>query len=162
MSAKRFWAGALSIGLLGTALGCAQGMPTTTTDRPGDRQVLSINDPGYLGDQAAFEQVRAQLPQRISEADAKGMLVQIDPSKVVEQGDKSYSVQRYRFFSRGFFPYYRGLYSSLYYYPFGNYYFPYTYRAGAYYPYSYRGLSSLYYPYFYRYRGLYSPYYYWY
>lgn len=162
MSTKRLWAGVLSIGLLGAAIGCSQGMPTSTDKAPApDRQVLSVDDPAFLGDKATFEQLRKELPQRISEEDAKNLLVRIDPSQVKE--DKTYSVQLWgRYWGYGFSPFYRGLYSSLYYYPYRSYYFPYSYYGGAYYPYSSLYYGASYYPYFYRYRSLYSPYYYWY
>lgn len=161
MSAKRIWAAALSIGLIGTAIGCSQATPTTPGQAvSGDRQVLSVDDPAYLGDKAAFEQVRAQLPQRISAEDAKTMLVQIDPSEVTatESDKPTYGVQQWGLWGRGFSPYWR--YRSYSYLPYRNYYFPYTLRAGAYYPYTYSRFGALYNPYFYRYRGLYSPYFY--
>lgn len=160
MTGKRFWAGALSIGLLGAAIGCAQSTPTTPGEQAPERQVLSVDDPAYLGDKASFEQVRAQLPERISAEDAKTMLVEIDPSKVqAGESDKpSYGVQQWRYWYRGFSPYWR--YRSYAYYPYRSFYFPYYYNAGYYYPYTYSALGSLYSPYFYRYGGLYSPFYY--
>jgi hypothetical protein len=185
---------ALSTALAGTALGCAPAIPNSNLPAQAPvPQAQSIMEEGavhpdqlvqsdrqiMVGSQAmSFEEIRKQLPSRISKEDADRLLVDIDTSKIVQSGDMEVQ-QRGRGFSRGFggrgfsrgfggrgfargfgrgfrsfgrsrFFGFRGSYFP--YYSLGNYYYPYSYAYGAYnyYPYLY-GYGSSYYPYSYCY-----------
>lgn len=129
-----------------------------------NRSVMSIAD------------LKANLPARISEADAATMLVEIDPSKIVTDGN--YSVQQRGFrggFGRGFGGFgrgigyggFRGFGRGFYggygrfgglgryrYLGYGGSYYPYYLNSGYYYPYTYGN----YYNYLYPYGGSYYPY----
>ena len=154
MNAKRFWAGALSLGLMGAVFGCAQGMPTSTD------QVAPQSDRQVLSTQSDMASLFAQLPERIPVAEADKLLVELDPDKVVDpEKDKGYKVQqwgRYGLYSR-FWP----RWGAYRYYGLGNYYFPYSRIGAYYYPYRYSYLGGLYNPYFSYYGGLYRPYLWW-
>jgi hypothetical protein len=151
----------LSIALATTAA-CSGTSPVTTNNvtepsaPQADRQVLSTDvkaDP-------QMESLIKQLPQRISEADAKQMLITIDPDKV--QDGNTYSVQArgghgfrgHSFRGHGF----RGsrFFGGLGFFGLGSTYFPYYLNAGYYYPY----FNSGYYPYLTGYGGLYNSSYY--
>ncbi len=182
---------AMSTALVGTALGCAPAIPGAQT--PADvPQVQNLSEGSIAPDQHIqndrqimvdgqpmnVEQIRKELPSRISEADAAKLLIEIDTSKIVE--DKGLEVQqRYgrgyrrgfygrgyaRGFGRGFYGRYgygRYGYGRFRYYGHRGYYYPYYRYAGYYYPYTYPYYSYSYYPYMYRYGGYYYPYsYYW-
>ena len=185
MKATRWFGLAVTAGILGGTLGCAQTTTTASAPAPAipqlqtpvngtvapdklivDNQKLMVN-----GEAMTVDQIRKQLPARISAADAAKMLVQIDPDKIVKENAKSdMSTQQWGrgfygrgFYGRGFYGGYglygRGLYGygGYGYYPYGGYYWPYYSYAGYYYPYSY---ASYYYPYLYGYSSLYYPYYY--
>ncbi|MNY20104.1 hypothetical protein D3C86_1535670 [compost metagenome] len=181
MKATRWLGLAVTAGVLGGTLGCAQTSTTASAPAPAipqlqtpvsgtlapdkliiDNQKLMVN-----GQAMSVDQVRKQLPSRISAADAAKMLVQIDPNKIVKETAKSEQKTQIWWggglWGRGFWGGY-GLYGAgLYgyggygYYPYYGYYWPYYSYAGYYYPYSY---ASYYYPYLYGYGGLYYPYYY--
>lgn len=180
MKATRWLGLALSAGLLAGTLGCANTVPAVSTTTPavvpqaastaggelapdqlinGERQVM-VN-----GKAMTFDQIRQQLPARISEADAAKMLVTINPSEVMDQGGDT-DLQQWRrrsfFFRRSFSPFFRSRFSTFSYFPYSNYYFPYYYNAGYYYPYYYPYYSYSYYPFFYRYSYRYWPFSYWY
>ncbi len=188
MNATRWLGLALTAGVIGGTLGCSNSVPNATSDSPAmipqvqnapsgklaPEQVLTAERKIMVnGEAMTVEQIRKQIPSRISAADAPKMLVQIDPDKIVKEDAKgdlqTQQWGRRAFFGRGFYGGYglygRGLYGygglGLYggygYYPFGGYYWPYYSYAGYYYPYSY---ASYYYPYLYGYSGLYYPYYY--
>jgi hypothetical protein len=165
---------ALVLASLTGLAGCAGSAPVATSPEGhapqaqiGDRHVMSIENP------MTFDQLVAAIPKRLTAEEAKQQLVQIDPSKVVEQTNSSFSVQQiYRPFYSGFYPFYHSAYSSFYYYPYrnyyipyysyGSYYYPYTYGYNSlyYYPYSYLSAYSTYSPFLYNYRSLYYPFYY--
>ena len=128
----------------------------------GDRQLL------VAGISMNFEEIRANLPERISEAEASRLLTTLDPSRVKQEANFSLQSIRggygYGGYGRGYsrYTYGRGFYGGFgrsyagyRYYGYGGYYFPYAYRAGYYYPYTY----NAYYPFFYGYRGYYYPFY---
>ena len=188
---KSRWLGlALTAGVCGGPLGCAQTSTTATAPAPAipqlqtpvngdvapdklivDNQKIMVN-----GEAMTADQIRQQLPSRISAADAAKMLVQIDPDQIVkETAESDMKTQQWRrgfygrgFYGRGFYGGYglygRGLYGygglgygGYGYYPYGGYYWPYYSYAGYYYPYSY---ASYYYPYLYGYGARYYPFYY--
>jgi hypothetical protein len=165
-------------------IGCGGNGPVTTgTDAQNpasaaapeaDRQLLAAEDG------ATVENLISQLPERISEADAKNLLVQITPEQVAELQDGSYSVlarggrgghgsfsrgghNRGSFnrgshghgsFSRGHFRGHgRNFISRFGFFGLGSYYFPYSYASGYYYPY----FANSYYPYLYNTGGIYNP-----
>ncbi len=195
MNVKQTLGLAMSGALIGTALGCAPSVPNSSVpaaDIPASAlkaQDLSegavhpdqlIQDGQRImvgGQPLTVEQLRKELPSRISEADAAKLLVEIDPSKVIEPKDQEIQ-QRGRGFGRGYGRgfargfgrgFYRGYgrgfyggYGRFRYYGHRGYYFPYYNYAGYYYPYYYPYYSYNYYPYFYGYRGYYYPYRYWY
>jgi hypothetical protein len=168
MTIKTLLVGGLSTALAVTAFGCAS-TPTTSTAQESlsvidqaqvqpDRSVMSIAD------------LKANLPAQISEADAARMLVEIDPSKIVTEGN--YAVQQrfggrsigfgghrglgFRGLSRGFYGGYHryGGLSRFRYFNYRNLYYPYYYNAGFYRPYIY----GSYYNYLYPYATSYYPY----
>ncbi len=175
MNATRWLGLALSAGLVGGTLGCAQSMPATSTQAPavipqaqsvaggdaapeslftGERQIM-VN-----GNAMNFDEIRKQLPARISEADAAKMLVTLNPNEVMNSGSDS-ELQQWRgrrFFRRGFSPYFRTRFRRFSYFPYRNFYFPYYYNLGYYYPYTYPFYSYSYYPFFYRHSYRYWPY----
>jgi hypothetical protein len=173
------WLGlALSAGLLGSSLGCANTVPAASTPAPavipqaqsvpggdaapdtlftGERQIM------VDGKAMTFDEIRKQLPSRISEADAAKLLVQINPNEVMDDG-KEADLQQWRrraFFGRRFSPFFRTRFRSFSYFPYSNFYFPYYYNAGFYYPYTYPYYSYYYSPFFYRHSYRYWPYSYW-
>lgn len=178
MKATRWLGLAVTAGVIGGTLGCSNSMPVNSTQAPavipqaqnvpggdlapdklaaGDRQIM-VN-----GKAMSFDEIRKQLPSRISEADAAKMLVKINPDQVVKDGSEQ-SVQQWRgrFFGRGFFGRsFFNRFSTFSYFPFYNYYFPYYNYAGYYYPYYYPYYSYSYFPYFYNYGYRYWPYSYW-
>src|SRR5690606_31011611 len=94
MSSKMLLVGSLATALAATAFGCSS-LPTNTTEA---QQPMSVIDQAQFGPQAdrqvqSIADLKANLPARISEADAATMLVEIDPSKVVSG---NYSVQQFR------------------------------------------------------------------
>ncbi len=176
MSAKRWLGLALTTGLIGGTLGCSSSMPIASTQAPavipqaqsvpggdaapdslvsGERQIM------VDGKAMSFDEIRKQLPARISEADAAKMLVKLNPNEVMDQGSDS-DIQQWRrsrfFFRRGFSPFFRSRFRSFSFFPFRNFYFPYYYNTGFYYPYYYPYYSYSYYPFFYRYGYNYWPY----
>lgn len=195
MKANRILGLALTTGLAAT-LGCAQHAPsiapaqapaipqlqTMTEGSVAPDQVLVGNQQTMVNGQAmTVEEIRKQLPSRISEADAAKMLVKIDIDKVNQ--DASFDTQQRfgrgfggrgfargfggrGFFGRGFYGgfgfrnrfFNRGFYGGLGFYPYSSYYFPYYYNAGYYYPYSYSYANTLCSPYLYGYGGSYWPY----
>lgn len=187
MMVNRYLSLAMSTALVGTALGCAPSVPSASVpDVPqaqnltegtvppdqivvNDRQIMVGNQP------MDFEQVRKQLPARISEADAAKMLIELDSSKIVEPSSqelqqrgrfgRGYARGFYRGYGRGFYGRYgygRYGYNRFRYYGYRGYYYPYYRYANYYYPYYYPYYSNYYYPYMYGYRGYYYPYSYWY
>jgi len=182
MKATRWLGLAVSAGVLGGTLGCAQTMPAASTQAPavipqaqsvpgGDMTPDSLlnNDRQIMVDGKAmtFDQIRKELPARISEADAAKMLVKLNPNEVVADGNEQ-NVQQWRgrffgrrFFGRGFSPFFFNRFSTFSYFPYSSFYFPYYYNAGYYYPYVYPYYSYSYYPFFYRYGARYWPYSYW-
>lgn len=131
---NRFAKGAFAVAATVALFGCA-GAPAAAPPAP-DRQVLS------LGVELGLDAALAALPERIPVSEAKGVLVQIDPDKVVSEAP-GYSVQnkdddrrKRRIVTRGFSPYFGSSLSALSYYPYSNYYFPYYQYGSYYYPYS--------------------------
>jgi hypothetical protein len=141
----------LLAGLVALA-GCANLQPTPTTAQAPTRQLLGVAD---LPDRATAIATFKHLPARLDAATAEKVLVKLDP-KQVEQTDGKRTLQRWLGLGWGF-PWHSYLYGAYSYYPYGSYYYPYSYAGGYYYPYSYAG----YYPFFYRRFGLYSPFYWW-
>ena len=152
---------------------------------PVERQLLSL-DAADVGDLAALTDNRASLPASIPAADADKLLVHIQDSDVAKA--KPFTLQRHghfgaRSFGRfggfglwgglGFYGGWPGLsslaYSNLLYYPYGSYMYPYSLVGNAYLPFTYPSTyldtvidriapySSVY-PFLYRTRGLYRPY----
>lgn len=173
MKANQLVQRAVLFGTLVGLTGCAGAGPVATAPEQQaqpDRQVLALGEPVTELEQA--KQLISQLPQRISEQDAKTMLVQIDPSQIQQKEPSTYEVQRWR--GRGYGGYgwrgygWRGLggygLGAFSYLPYGGYYFPYTYASGYYTPYTY-SLTTPYaataYPYLYPYSGVYRPYRWW-
>ena len=120
----------------------------------GDRHVLAT------GETLNFEQIRAQLPQQISLADAERMLETVDPSRLVAD-DGNYSVQQpyrrgsYRrgghafFFNRRHnFRFFRHRNILFPFHRIGSFYRPYTFATYSPFLYSYRNFC---YPYSYHY-----------
>lgn len=138
---------ALVGGLLAGMVGCAAGGPAATAPAQqstggGDRQVLSLG----TGEVTSLEEARAlvgELPPRISEADAKGLLVTIDASQV----HQAYGVQQVSPWQYSGWPRAYALYNRFSFLPYRGYYFPYTYASGYYSPYTYGGYAGTYYPY---------------
>lgn len=195
MKATRIFGLAVATTLAGT-LGCAQNVPSVpaaqTPDIPqvqaaangpvAPENLLVGNFQTMVNGQAmSVDEIRKQLPSRISAADAAKMLVKIDIDKVNQ--DSSFDTQQFRgrfggrgfigrgfggrgFFGRGFYGGYgfrsrffnRGFYGGLGFYPYSSYYFPYYYNAGYYYPYTYSYANTLCSPYLYGYGGSYYPY----
>jgi hypothetical protein len=187
----------MSAALVGAGLGCAPAVPGAQS--PADvPQALNLSEGTVAPDQHIksdrqimvdgqpmdVDQIRKQLPSRISEADAAKLLIELDPSKIVEDKDlevqqrygrygrgygRSYGRGYARGFGRGYgrgfygrYGYGRYGYRRFRYYGHRGYYYPYYRYAGYYYPYSYPYASSYYYPYMYGYGGHYYPYSYWY
>jgi len=173
----------VAVGCARTAPGTT---PAASVQAPGaDRQLLSL-DGADVGDLAALTDNRASLPASIPAANADKLLVHIQESDVAKA--KPFTLQRWghygaRHFGRfgglglwgglGFYGGWPGLsslaYSSLSYLPFGSYLYPYTQVGNAYAPYTYPSTyldaainriapSSSVYPFLYRTRGLYRPY----
>lgn len=151
---------ALVVGTIAGLVGCAGAGPLTTTpanQAPGvqpDRQVQSLAE----GTDPAFEQTLAALPQRISEADAQRLLIEIDPNQIK---NGSYSVLRHGGGRSGSFSSRRGHYGGyggygrgFRYYNYGGSLFPYFSYGSYYYPYAYSGI----YPYLTGLGGIYNPY----
>lgn len=185
MNATRILTLVLSAGLVGTSLGCAQTSTTATAPEPAIPQLqapangavapenLLVGNQQTMvnGQTLTVEQIRQQLPSRISAADAAKMLVKIDESQVALEGSDQNTQQLRRFGGRSFFGrgiygglryrsrfFGRGIYGGLSYYPYGSYYFPYYNYGSYYYPYTYSYGSYLYSPYFYGYGARYWPY----
>lgn len=131
------------------------------------------------------EELKQNIPQKISAEDADKMLVKLDSDKIAETTDqdsdsayntqqrRGWGVRHHRFsrLGRNFFypnyaysyysPYYSPYYyRPLYYYPYNNYYIPYYFYDNAYYPYYYSYNNSYVYPYFYNTGRYYRPFYY--
>lgn len=184
MKVTRYLALAMSTALVGSALGCAPAIPNAKTPDaiPMAQSLMEgsvhpdqlITDDRMVmvdGKTMSFEQIRQQLPARISEADAARLLVSIDPSKVMDSGEMELQQRRGwrgggrsfargwgRGFARGFG---RGLYrgfGNYRYFGYRGYYFPYYYNAGYYYPYTYPYGGLTYAPYLYGYGGGLYPY----
>ena len=121
---------ALGALLAGSAIGCAPAIPTASTAPaapiPMAQNILegSVSPDQFFqsdrqimvnGKAMSFDQIRKQLPARISEADAAKMLVKIDDSKVMpfeeskELAPAGMEVQQYGRFARG--AYGRGAYA---------------------------------------------------
>ena len=176
MTSNKLMAGVIATTAMALAVGCA-GTPLSTTQAPAtapetNRSVLAAGDM-----KAGFEQMRANLPARISVADAKRMLTTIDPSKISAK-DNPASVQwlGLRGFRSGWFGGYGGLglglgyglgagwggmygypglgYPGFMYYNYGNFCYPYYLDGGFYYPYTYGGYS----PFLYQYSSVWYPY----
>ncbi len=176
---------ALSVALVGTALGCASTAPNANTPAPAAiPQASSITEGSVHPDQfmqsdrqimvngqaMSFDQIRKNLPSRISEADAAKLLVEIDTSKI-KDGDMEVQQRFGRGFARGFSRgwgrgfyggFGRGLgyggYGRFRYLGYGGSYWPYYGYGGYYYPYSYGYGGLSYWPYLYGYGGGYYPY----
>jgi hypothetical protein len=177
MTMKTLWVGGLATVLAATTFGCATN-PTTSTAAP-QQETLSVIDQAQVQPERSIMSIndlKANLPARISEADAARMLVEIDPSKIVTDGN--YSVQQrfggrgigrgfggfgrgfghggFRGFSRGFHGGFGrfGGFNRFRYFNYGSNFYPYYLNAGYYYPYAYNN----YYNYLYPYSGSYYPY----
>jgi hypothetical protein len=177
MTMKSLLVGGLATALAATTIGCATN-PTTTTTAP-QQETLSVIDQAQVQPTRSVMSIadlKANLPARISEADAATMLVEIDPSKIVTEGN--YSVQQrfgrggigrgfgsfgrgfghggFRGFGRGFYGGYGryGGFGRYRYLGYGGSYYPYYLNRGYYYPYTLGG----YYNYLYPYSGSYYPY----
>jgi len=161
---------------------------TTTNDiqapaPAADRQLQSL-DADAVGDLSSLVDHRADLPTSIPAADAAKVLVHIADADVAKA--KPYGLQHrhghgfgFRSFGRfgglglwgglGFGGFWPGLsslaYSSMLYYPVGSYAYPYSMVGSSYVPYNYLDAAvdriapySTIYPFLYRSRGLYRPY----
>lgn len=182
MKATRWLSLALTTGVIGSMVGCANPAPTLSPPSspiipqaqpapqnalPPDQVLTAERTLMVNGKAMTMDEIRQHLPSRIPAADAAKVLVQIDPDKIVkEAASNELETQQWWFFRRGYFA--RGFFggwplfsSSLFaypyaYYPFAGYYWPYYLSGGFYYPFSY---ASFYYPYLYGYGGLYYPFY---
>lgn len=172
MTMKSLLVGGLATALAATTIGCATN-PTTSTTAP-QQETLSVIDQAQVQPDRSIMSIadlKANLPAQISEADAARMLVEIDPNKIVTDGN--YAVQQslrgrgigfglghrglgFRGLSRGFYGGYGrfGGLSRFRYFNYRNLYYPYYYNAGFYRPYIYGG----YYNYLYPYASSYYPY----
>lgn len=168
MSIKTLLVGGLSTALAVTAFGCASA-PTTSTST---QETLSAIDQAQMQPERSIMSIadlKTNLPAQISEADAARMLVEIDPNKIVTDGN--YAVQQFRSrgigfglghrggfrgLSRGFYGGYHryGGLSRFRYFNYRNNYYPYYYNAGFYRPYVFRS----YYNYLSPYNNAYYPY----
>lgn len=185
MKATRIFGLAVATTLAGT-LGCAQNVPNVPAAQTPEIPQLQAAANGPVapdkllvdnfqtmvdGKAMSVEEIRKQLPARISAADAAKMLVKLDMDQVNQDGD--YDTQQFRrgfggrsFFRRGFHGglgfrsrfFNRSFFGGLGFYPYSSYYFPYYYNAGYYYPYAYNYANTLCSPYLYGYGGSYYPY----
>lgn len=196
MSATQITRLVLATTILGT-LGCAQGIPggspTVTPELPMLQTVPSGNvspDQFVLADRQVlvdgmaidFEQIRKQLPARISQADAAKRLVKIDPNLVDKEGSSFETQQWGRWGGRGFIrrgfgwsgfggrwggwggwgPRWGGWggwggWGSLGWLPVSNCYFPYAFTDGCWSPVTFPVGASFYSPFLYGYGGGFSP-----
>ncbi|MNS20435.1 hypothetical protein D3C72_521710 [compost metagenome] len=167
MKSKQLVLGGMATLLAVATFGCTS-TPSTTT---APQEPLSAIDQAQLGTQSdrtiqSVADLKANLPARISEADAAKMLVQIDPSQV---RTNSYSVQQWGFrggmrgfggyggfrgFGRGWYGGFGRGFGAYRYFGYGGRYFPYYNLGSYYYPYTY----GSYYPYLYNYSNYYYPY----
>lgn len=164
MTSKQLVLGGMATLMAVATFGCAS-TPTTITET---QAPLSPVDQAQLSTQAdrqiqSVADLKANLPARISAADAATMLIEIDPSQI---RTNNYSVQQWGFrgglrsfggfrgLSRGWYGGYgRGL-GAYRYFGFRGRYFPYYNLGSYYYPYTYNN----YYPYLYNYSNYYYPY----
>lgn len=171
MQSVRSRAGWLLAACATLAVGACNNTPTVTSPAPegghpsgSSRHLMSLETDAKLDEVAAAE---AQLPERISEAEAKTLLKRLPADAIKETNEATFGLQswgRYGFrsgswgyhrgWTGGFAPLWRGSWSNYLYYPVGSYYFPYTYSAGNYWRY-----RSAYSPFFYYGDGFYNPYY---
>lgn len=180
MKAKTCFVQAVLIGTLAGLVGCTGATPSVTSAASGQIDQGATAQRSLLattGEEAAFEQMIAQLPKSLTAEQAKNVLIQIDPKSVQEEDAPTYSVQQLRgrswhgggwrghggfrghrgFGGRGFYGGFGRGFGSIYggfgYYPNGAYNFPYYNYAGSYYPFFNRG----YFPYMYGSGLNYSP-----
>lgn len=187
MKVNRVLTLAMSTALVGTALGCAPAIPNASTPAQAPVMMEGAVAPDQLiagerqimvdGKAMSFDEIRKNLPSRLTNEEAKKLLVEIDTSKIVESNDMELQ-QRGRGFARGFGGYGRGLgygrgfargfgrgfsrfgrgfYGSRF-YGFGGSYWPYYNYGNYWYPYSYAYAGLNYWPYMYGYGGSYYPY----
>jgi len=180
----------LALSMFGT-LGCAQNLPGGTPAQAPDLPALGTMTSGPVapdqlllddfqtlvdGKALSVDEIRKQLPSRLSEAEAAKMLVKLDLDQV--ELDSAFETQQWRrgyggrgyagrsFFRRGFYGGYgygsrffsRSFFGGLGFYPYSGYYFPYYYNAGFYYPYTYSYAGALCSPYLYGYGARFWPY----
>lgn len=191
MNAPRWWSLALSVGLIGATLGCAQGVPTTQPPEafapadtmgtlPPESVILGDRQISANGQTMTLDQIRKLLPARLTPAEASKLLVSINPDRIDPSGSQEVQVRGFgrgyggygRGYGRGYggYGFHRGFwpgfgaryrYGAYGYYPYGGYYFPYAYNAGYYTPYCYPYAGATYYPFLYGYGNLYNPFYCW-
>lgn len=149
-------------GLAIAATGCSTAAPTVSDASNPTPQ--ADTDRGVLADgPETNDDVLKSLPKRISETDARKILVQL-PTERIQDDDRS-TLQRGRGRGGGF----RGggfrgggfrggrSFRSFSYFPTRGLYYPYYLTAGYYYPYYYPYDDTYLYPYLYGYRSAYYP-----
>jgi hypothetical protein len=166
---KTLWVGGLATAIAATSIGCAMN-PTTSTPEATTQASLSVIDQAQLQPDRSVMSIadlKANLPARISEADAAKMLVEIDTSKIVLGND--YSVQQLRSFGGGHRMGHRGLgfrgfsrgfhgfgghrfnrfshFNRFRFLNFRNNFYPYYFNSGYYYPYTNFSTFNYLYPY---------------
>jgi hypothetical protein len=169
-----------------TMVGCGSPAALTTSPTNADTNTALAPEAAFQGDRhvlatgatMSFDQIRAQLPQQISEADANRLLTTIDLSKIAEDdAQANFTIQQRgyggfrggigrgfggRGFARGFGGYGRGFGRGFYggygrgfrFYNYGRFSFPYYNYGGFYRPYYYNN----YYPFLYNYANTCYPY----
>lgn len=127
----------VTLAAVGALWACATPGPAVAPEP--DRGLLSVSD------QVDIPAMIAQLPQRLTAAEAERLLVPAERANIQDPG-LTYSVQhktgkrhrhraRTRGFNYGYSPGFGGLFNRFSYYPYGGYYFPYYSAGGYYYPY---------------------------
>ena len=164
--------GFLAMGTAAAAMliGCAT-VPTANPQATGDAASQAttlaphevLRDDRHLmvaGMPMTFEQIQAELPETLTEAQAARLLVTLDPSRVSLQAPANFTLQVYGrrgfHFSRGYYGGFNTRFHNFRYFSHRGYYFPYTRYGSFYRRYSYNN----YFPFFYGYRNSFFPYYY--
>ncbi len=167
-----------------TMVGCGSPAALTTSPSTTDTTTALAPEAAFQGDRhvlatgatMSFDQIRAQLPQQISAADADRLLTTVDLSNIAaDEAESNFTVQQRgrggfgrgfggigRGFGRGFGGYGRGFGRGFYggygrgfrYYNYGRFSFPYYNYGGFYRPYYYNN----YYPFLYNYANTCWPY----
>lgn len=174
----------LMVGMLAAAMIAGCGSPSatlTTSPATTDTNTALAPEAAFQGERhimatgnaMSFDQIRAQLPEQISAADADRLLTTVDPSTIAaDDAQTGFTIQQRfgrggyggigRGFSRGFGSYGRGFGRGFYggygrsfrFFRHRNFYFPYYSYGSFYRPYYYNN----YYPFLYNYSNTCYPY----